>query len=369
MKNSYFSRETTGALKGIALILMFVHHFFTFPGWITCGVEYPWIQEFTNQFCAPTDICVCLFAFLTGYLFFFSPGTLRYGLRKITDFLLSYWLVAVPMIAAAALLGCFTLSRNGVLAELLGVRNQVMSFCWYVYFYCIIMVLLTLLTRRESSSPVLDALFLLIVPTVLLSAWEPREFRDIPHAVAWNLRQWYPCVAVGWLFAKYSLFEKWFDGFWGATEKSGIVQQVFLPVVLLWIAFRGRYYISYLVAGDVTFRGSDYPVRLTTDILNAPIFLFAGAKLLNLHPGNLATRVLRKIGDKSMLMWFFHCLFFNCMESYTQWLLYLPRNPILVLVWGLAMCWLLAYSVEPVRKFLIDLKHRLFCKFSDFRKS
>lgn len=50
MKNSYFSRETTGALKGIALILMFVHHFFTFPGWITCGVEYPWIQEFTNQF-------------------------------------------------------------------------------------------------------------------------------------------------------------------------------------------------------------------------------------------------------------------------------------------------------------------------------
>lgn len=129
MKNSYFSRETTGALKGIALILMFVHHFFTFPGWITCGVEYPWIQEFTNQFCAPTDICVCLFAFLTGYLFFFSPGTLRYGLRKITDFLLSYWLVAVPMIAAAALLGCFTLSRNGVLAELLGVRNQVMSFC------------------------------------------------------------------------------------------------------------------------------------------------------------------------------------------------------------------------------------------------
>lgn len=126
---------------------------------------------------------------------------------------------------------------------------------------------------------------------------------------------------------------------------------------------------SYLVAGDVTFRGSDYPVRLTTDILNAPIFLFAGAKLLNLHPGNLATRVLRKIGDKSMLMWFFHCLFFNCMESYTQWLLYLPRNPILVLVWGLAMCWLLAYAVEPVRKFLIDLKHRLFCKLSDFRKS
>ena len=70
-----------------------------------------------------------------------------------------------------------------------------------------------------------------------------------------------------------------------------------------------------------------------------------------------------------MLMWFFHCLFFNCMKSYTQWLLYLPRNPILVLVWGLAMCWLLAYAVEPVRKFLIDLKHRLFCKLSDFRKS
>ena len=28
MNNSYFSRETTSALKGIALILMFAHHFF-----------------------------------------------------------------------------------------------------------------------------------------------------------------------------------------------------------------------------------------------------------------------------------------------------------------------------------------------------
>lgn len=35
MIDSFIDRNTTNAIKGIALILMFIHHFFTFPDlWI-----------------------------------------------------------------------------------------------------------------------------------------------------------------------------------------------------------------------------------------------------------------------------------------------------------------------------------------------
>ena len=360
MNNSYFSRETTSALKGIALILMFVHHFFTFPDWIVCGVDYPWIQEFTVQFCAPTDLCVSLFAFLSGYFYAFSAGTLRYSLRKITDFLISYWLLCIPMVAVAALTGCYTLSKIGLVLEMLGLESTVMSFCWYVNFFCIIMLALPLLTWKDSQSPVMDALVLLIIPTIVLNIWWAKEERPLIQGIALNLRQWYPCVAVGYLFGKYGLFEKWFDDFILGKGKSGVIRQKVLFVVLVWAAFRGRYYIEGLNFGSVTFRSGDHPVMLTEDVLFAPMFLYGAANLLALIQNRLGFRVLEAIGKRSMLMWFYHCIFFNCCKQYTQIFLYYPRNPLLVLLNGLLLCYIAAALTEPVRKAVIGCKEHLF---------
>ena len=39
----YFDRGITALLKGTALVLMFFHHFFTFPAWITVPVSDPFI--------------------------------------------------------------------------------------------------------------------------------------------------------------------------------------------------------------------------------------------------------------------------------------------------------------------------------------
>ena len=40
---AYINKENTLAIKGIALILMFIHHFFTFPNWIISGASFPHI--------------------------------------------------------------------------------------------------------------------------------------------------------------------------------------------------------------------------------------------------------------------------------------------------------------------------------------
>lgn len=360
MKKSYFSREISDALKGIALILMFVHHFFTFPDWITCGVEYPWIQDFTKYFCAPTDICVSLFAFLTGYFYAFSRGKLGHSLNKITDFLLSYWLVAIPLTALAALTGCYTLSRSVVL-ELVGLRNAVMTFCWYVYFYCIVMLVLPVLARRDSRSPVMDVFVLLVVPVVVLNVWEARDFQPLRHAIAWNLRQWFPCVAVGFLFGRYGLFETWFDRFF--PENAGKGRRAVVYALMVWAAFRGRYFIEGLYPGTVTFRSSDYPIMLTEDVIFAPLFLYGAANLLKMAKGAVVT-VLGKIGRKSMLMWFYHCVFFNCCASFTQKILYFPRNPVLVLLNGLILCYLAAALTEPVRRLVLKWKNAVFAWFA-----
>lgn len=67
MKTSYLDRPISDAIKGIALIFMFIHHFFTFPEWYVSGISYPELSLFARLFCWPLKICVSVFAFLTGY--------------------------------------------------------------------------------------------------------------------------------------------------------------------------------------------------------------------------------------------------------------------------------------------------------------
>ena len=58
----YFDRNTTNIIKGIALIMMFIHHFYTIPGWWVEGISYPLIEKFTLYFCMPSKLCVSTFA-------------------------------------------------------------------------------------------------------------------------------------------------------------------------------------------------------------------------------------------------------------------------------------------------------------------
>ena len=67
MNEPCFDRQTSGAVKGVALILMFIHHFFTFPEWYVpalSSLAHPW---FAAHFSAPTRLCVRIFAILTPF--------------------------------------------------------------------------------------------------------------------------------------------------------------------------------------------------------------------------------------------------------------------------------------------------------------
>ena len=162
------------------------------------------------------------------------------------------------------------------------------------------------------------------------------------------------------------------DTFLQRGEKSGFAVRVVLPALMVWAAFRGRYYIGALNFGSVTFRSGDYTLMLTSDIINAPLFLYGAANLLLCCNGFLF-RVLEKIGEHSMLMWFYHCVFFNCCRQFTQIVLYFPKNPVLVLLNGLILCYMAAVLTEPVRKALVSGKNRLLdalriCPVTEVRK-
>ena len=79
----YFDKETTDIVKGIALVMMFIHHFFMFPSWWIDGISYPLVAKVSSYLCTPTKLCVPVFCFLTGYFYFFNRHkTYAYSFRK-----------------------------------------------------------------------------------------------------------------------------------------------------------------------------------------------------------------------------------------------------------------------------------------------
>lgn len=358
MKTSYMDRDTTGAIKGIALILMFVHHFFTFPSWLISGIEYPELSSFADAYCLPTQLCVPVFAFLTGYFYnFTSKKTYRYSIRKITDILVSYWFVYLPFLIVAVLLGCYTFTISGFVYELFGLTTPIMSFCWYIYFYCIVMLALPLLTKVDTNSPVADTMILLVAPTAVFSILIQSNIEGLLYSVIYNVRLWLPCVSSGYLFAKYSLFERFFER--NIVRIQSKTAKLLICFLMVWVAFRGRYFIRGIYLGSIDFRSGKYDLMYTMDILYAPLFIYGTTNLLRYIKDNIVCKLLVNIGKHSMLMWFIHCIFFNVCKEKTQGILYFPKNPILVTINGLILCYLASALIDPLLKRTLKFKNQL----------
>lgn len=357
MKTSYMDRDSTAAMKGIALILMFLYHFFMFPEWYLEGISYPALTSLIALCRTPLKICVSIFAFLTGYFYAFAKEkTFRYSIRKIADFLTSYWVVYLLFLVTALLLGCYEFRLSAFVYELFAFERPIMFFCWYVFFYCASMLVLPVVCRGNHQSLFEDTWMVMILPVAACFIAMRLTANGVLLEVLSAVYEWFPCTAAGYLIAKYSLFETVFDRYLDRLPFK-IGKWLVLPVMLA-VAFFGR---SISSSASLSKLG----IQWQMDIFYAPFFVYAAAKMLQPIKGSRLFKGLGKIGKQSSLMWFLHCAFFNVLNIYLQPVLYFPKNPVLVLLWGLLLCYLAAIAISCLVDRLLSLRKKLLILTSD----
>ena len=356
MKRSYMDRDTTTAIKGIALILMFVHHFFTFPDFLIPGIVYPGLESFANDFVEPTKMCVPVFSFLTGYFYAFNRNrTLRYAVRKITDLYVSYWFVYLAILAFAVVTGCFEFTLYSFAFEMAALKQPLMVFCWYVLYYAYCMLLLTVLTR-ETYSPLEDILYVLVLPVKVTSVLGGMYLEGFLNNVVMNIRDWFPCMASGYLCARYDVFGRFLDR--GCDRISRKSMKLLLWTAMAVAAAAGRYWWQYLYLGTLEIRGGLFPVKFDADLILAPFFVYGAANLLQCLRKTPVMKLLIQTGKYSLHMWFFHCIFYNVCRNVTQPVLYWPRDPVLVVIWGLLLCYIPSVLIDKLIVPVNKLKNR-----------
>ncbi len=343
VSENYIDKQYTNIIKGVALVFMFVHHFFTFPERIVCGSVYENIEAFTALFHDALKICVSIFAFLTGYFYFFNKNkTYRYSFKKSTDIYINYVLVFALMLLLDYFLKCYDFSIKNIALELLLFNTPNMEFCWYVLFFIIVMLLMPAFSKIADKSSVLAFSVGIVIPCFiifildLLSGYAVFEKFDIVFDVIKYI-SWFPCVASGYIFAKDRLFQN-MDIF---NEKNVLLKILVYLLFMILPMFARNYNASF-------------------DFLYAPSFIFGLIGILRMIPNIKFLSPIAIIGKYSLLMWFIHSVFFNVSKEFTQPILYYPHNAILVTLWGLVLCLVAAIVLSFPINCIVKIKNKLF---------
>ena len=352
----YFDRQTTGVIKGIALIMMFLHHFFTFPEWWVEGVYYRRISILSQYFRAPLKLCVPIFCFITGYFYYYNKNkTIKYSLKKISDILISYWFVFFVLAAVAVNISGYKYQTVNFIKELFAIYRPTMCFCWYVFFYMVFMMILPIIVKALSKNIHFDCLICFFLCPLLSSLLKYFIDDSIANEIIGYMNSFFPVVILGYIFSSYGFFEK-MGNINDSIIKNGFLNGI-IYILCLAVVPMGRWFAPKIT---MPLKYIGY-VDLSLDVVYTPVFIYCAVNLFKIIDWKLLNAILFQIGNYSLLMWFYSCIFYNNSKRVFQPILYFPHNPIIVFIWGIILCFIPSYlSDKFVIKKLQKLKNKLF---------
>lgn len=299
------SKKTTQTIKGVAILIMIMHHFIVIP-----FTEFPYVVILFGYAC---KICVAIYAVLSGYGYFFAKEkTLRYGLKKIWGLLQIYWLSLFTLFIPAAILGGWELSPWQLVVQLFGLLPNLNWFAWYVFFYCFCMLIMPLLCRLDvfRFKPVVNLFLMLFVPNIFVLALStmPNFMQDL-----YTCFLYFPCFLIGYWMAENRVLE------W--SSKVRLLHNPIMCVLGVFAIFAAR----ILVRSVGVF---------LLDVFYAPALICILVNLSETFDCKPISASLNCLGKYSTGIWFFHAVFFSTYVcEWFQPILRLVSWPPLMFVW------------------------------------
>ena len=231
----------------------------------------------------------------------------------------------------------YEFSISTFVLELFALKRPPMIFCWYVVFYITSILLLPFFSKVCEKSSCFSFMIFMVLPSIasfaanlVLSGSVKGIIQIVDHL------SWFPCIGIGYIFAKHDIFFEFLNLF---HFKNRIVRLI-TSFLFISVAMIGRYVSC--------------PVFIC-----APFFVFGVMEIYYIIKHKSILIPLKVLGKYSLLMWFLHCIFFNQLKEYTQPVLYFPRNPVLVTIWGLLICLIVAVVLQIPIDRINKLKNKM----------
>ena len=188
-EDNFINKNSGNFIKGIAIVLLLIHHFFAFPEWIISNI-YP---AYFSVLQYPTLICVPIFSFLTGYFYYYHKDkSFLYSLKKSFQLWIKYLMVFLPILFILLLLNKYDFTLKNFILDLFALQKSTMRFCYYLVYYFLLILLLWIYSKISEKVPIVFQVVLWFIPRIILFFIETKLHFVIKHE-ALKYLYFFPC--------------------------------------------------------------------------------------------------------------------------------------------------------------------------------
>lgn len=313
---SVIDKNISKKMQGIAILMMVIHHTFGFPELILPGISYMGIsvgsvsiEVLVGQMC---KICVALFAFGTGYGLAFKNIQLSYVLNKIYSLLTLYWF-SLAVFYIVKLIGGEKISIVNLLLNLCLYKTDINHAAWYLAFYIVAMIVLYILKLLKVRINVVWTIGTCMV--CWLFNYEMAQFNYSIWKGFTYFFIYFPVIIIGNYCAINIKMQKLL-GFLSESTKGLIASAAVLIITL----------------GLRVVTGSEINGFRLIWIYAPIIYMSLSIILIHLNSFLLLNKILDFLGSYSTESWLFNAVF-TCGIFWIQWLGFLPRISVLIIIW------------------------------------
>lgn len=369
-----FSVNNAKTMKGIAIVLMLMHHLWAFPDRL-CGGNLKYVLNIFGDSSISYlgmfgKICVSLFFFLSGYGLYISSKKKKIDiLSKIKKLFITYWKVFIIFVPIGFLFFSNQIeycksewvyskyskfSWEKILCDFFGVTSNLNNEWWFLRSYVFALLTYPLLTKYFKNKSTLINFFSIMIFSILSTDLLPaigkiEELGSLnKNYIYYNLFcQAAPFIACFWtgiLFAKDDLFTKLKN-----TIDNNIKLNIFSDLIIL--------------LGIIFLR--QIGIKSNLDIFYVPVFIIICLDLVNRI--KILEKVFYELGKESTNMWLIHsfyCYYFYAFAKIVVW----PKWAVLCLIVLIILSYLssklLNYFWKNVTKIVNKLKKFINDKIS-----
>ena len=353
-ENTFLDKKAANIIKGIAILLMLIHHFWGFPNWITESNKYlPILGNYYNLeiiIGAFGKICVSMFAFITGYAIYINRAkyaNLKYRLKIISKFLLNYWIFAFGFIIIGFLINENLPNINYFIANLFGLATGVFEYktsyicvtmAWYVSFYIFIMLILPLLLVHTNKGFLVDTFLMSFVFMIIYYISLKIGLFNIPiiGSLIRSIVIHAKTILIGYYISQYNIFD-----IINNSLKINCLLKIILGMILCILIFLLR---ALALVAD-----------LHLDYIYATFFIFGilliYKEFIKYNKFTFIEKIILSMGRESLNLWFIHSIFFTP-ERKLQFIAYWPKNSIFILIWVVLLLLPLCKIITKIQQFI-----------------
>lgn len=344
------SRENSFKIKAFALLFMIIMHTYAHAEWwYSCS--YPHTVT-ARKFCLSLNICVAIFAFCSGYAFYYiKEKSLLTSAVKLSKFYISCAVIATFSIGIAFLFCHYTpASPLIVLHNFLPIQGHadIMKHSWYTVFFGYLMLLppCIALIEKASNRKIQYLLYTLLFVVII----------NIPTFIPyWGWARIYACVAFfAYLFAKFGILERINN----LTSPFSVGLKFIIGVTLCLISLVLYSYlpgISYHALSLMNAAAWTAKAIVCLSVIHTAMCIFGLLLILQCPMPTFLSKTLDAIGKHSMNIWLLSALFASPVTGPLVQPYIYTAFPIYTLSAIVFLCYLASLILTPIQKGIISL--------------